>query len=127
MSEESKPTIELSKRGKKQLKDVLYTEIRQYVDALIEPLIKSTIERRIKLKLERMGSYTLERLFKEEINKMYWYKVKEMLESVEFHELFKKEIINYLHKKWANDQTPFDSEFNKAMIRALKAIIRRSH
>ena len=119
--------IELSGRGKRQLKSILYDEIKTQIDTLIEPLIKSTIEKRIETKLnEYLTNSRIESLVNTQIKEIYWYDINEMLQKADFQTRLKDEIIKYLYARWACGLVPFETQFNDAIKKAVKELISNS-
>jgi signal recognition particle GTPase len=123
MSEENK--IEFTTRGKKQIKDILYNEVKSYVNLIMEPMIEERIDRAIMNKIQNKDldliiASKVERVVRE----VYWKTIEEMLRKADFQEKLKEEIIRYLHDTWANGQIPFDIQLNKALMKALKELIK---
>ena len=120
MSEEK---VELSTRGKNQIKEIAYHEIKAIVDSMISPMIEQRINLTIKQKLNDLGHKTFEMLIERVIRDVYWKIIEDMLLKANFQDKLKDEIIKYLHTEWACGQVPFDEQFNKALKRALKELI----
>jgi len=121
----SEDAIEFTSRGKRQLKSLIYDEIKEQIDVLIEPMVTSMIEKRINTKLESfMSNSKIEELVKQRIDGNYWKTYDKMIRKSNFQEMLKEEIITYLHKRWACGITPFETEFNNALMKALKELIK---
>ena len=112
--------IELSSRGKRQLKSILHTELKETIDELIKPIIKRTIENRVN---KYVTNSIMERLVKTQIKDIYWKIIDEMLQKADFQTKLKEEIITYLHKRWACGITPFEEQFDDALLKAVKTLI----
>ncbi len=116
--------IEFTSRGKRQIRSILHTEIKEQIDKLIEPMIKKIINNRIETKLNvYLSTYKLEELVKGQIRNIWWSIVEEMLRKANFQDRLQDEIIEYLHKKWACGTTPFEEQFDKALMKAIKKLI----
>jgi signal recognition particle GTPase len=122
VNEEDK--IEFTTRGKKQLRDVVYNEVKSHVNSIMEPMIDERIDIAIRNKLVKKDiNYVIESKVERVVNEVYSKQIREMLREAGFEEKLKEEIIAYLHKKWSLDSIVFDEYFNKALMRAVKELI----
>lgn len=124
MNENDDEKIEFTKRGKRQLQSIVYKELKEQIDTLIEPMIKKSIENRIDVKLTNfLSNSRIERLVKDRIDHNYWMHFNKMLEKADFQKKLTDEIIQYLHKRWACGTTPFEQQFDEALMKAVKQLI----
>ena len=114
--------IEFTTRGKKQLRSIVKHELKPLIDENVNEMLDRTIENRVNAKMQDM-EYRIEDIIKKRVDAMYWSIMEKSLESAEFQELFQTEIIKYLHERWSCGSVPFDEQFNKAMITAMKTIM----
>jgi len=118
-----KESIELSTRGKKQLKDVLYNEVKTYVDTIMQPMIEKRIDYILKNKVEELGHSILKEKLEKVIRDIHRDIIEKMLRASNFQEKLKEEIIKYIHERSACGQLPFEEQLNSALKRALKELI----
>ena len=114
--------IEFTTRGKKQLRSIVKHELKPLIDENVNEMLDRTIENRVNAKMQDM-EYRIEDIIKKRVDAMYWSIMEKSLESANFQELFQTEIIKYLHERWSCGSVPFDEQFNKAMIMAMKTIM----
>ena len=116
--------LELSSRGKRQLKSILHTEIKEQVDEILKIMIPDVINKRIDAKLnEYLSNRKIESLVKQRIDGNYWEMYNKMLQEAKFQDKLTEEIITYLNERWACGVTPFEEQFDKALMRAVKTLI----
>jgi hypothetical protein len=122
MSDEN--TIEFTTRGKKQLRDVVYGEVKLHVNSIMMPMIEERIDKAITNKIRNNDiSWIIESKVEKVVREVYGKQIREMLREANFQEKLKEEIINYLQKRWSQDTIVFDEYFNKSLMRALKELI----
>jgi len=116
--------LELSSRGKRQLKSILHTEIKEQVDEILKIMIPDVINKRIDAKLnEYLSNRKIESLVKQRIDGNYWEMYNKMLQEAKFQDKLTEEIITYLNERWACGVTPFEEQFDKALMRTVKTLI----
>jgi signal recognition particle GTPase len=115
--------VELSTRGEKQIRNIVVQEFRPIIDPLIQKTLAELVEKRAKSVVESMR-YDLTHAVEKTVKEMYWSIMEEALKRSDFQALFRDEIIKYLHEKWACGSVPFDEHFDKAIIKAINAIVK---
>lgn len=113
--------IELTTRGKKQIRGIVCEEIKPLLDTIMRETIEKLIEKRAAVLIESM-QYSVSTAIEKQVKEMYWHVMEDALKKADFQTLFRDEIIKYLHEKWTCGSVPFEQQFDKALLKTVKVL-----